>query len=227
MTRTRIRVLAKAGIVAGLAALGIGVLAGSASSHTPKFSEGCDGYSVSLTNYGQGSTRKLVVDGTTLADGGFSGDYITSATWDQTKSHTITLVVHSSDGPSGDVNWLATQQPCQEGSTTSAEGTTTTAAGTTTTEATTTTVTSTPVSQVTTSPPTSAAPTSAAAPTAPTEPNVPTTTLQQGPPRAAAPPSTLAVTGGGGDSPLLVGMGAALVLGGIILLVTTRRRLPA
>jgi LPXTG-motif cell wall-anchored protein len=210
------RALATAGIVAGMAALTLGALASPASAHTPDYGKDCHGYHVSLTNYGEGSTRKLVVDGTTIASGGFSGSYTKNAGWDATKSHTIGLDVHSSDGPSGDVNWHVTQAPCEVASTTAVV---TTVAPTTTVAATVVPTTVAP-SQATTTAPTTAPPTTTASSSPTSGPNVPTT-LQQ------APPSTvhnqLPATGGGDNAPVEIALGAALVLSGIVLVLTRRR----
>lgn len=82
------------GIVFGGAAL-------SASAHNKSASITCTDYSVSLTNYDQTATAKIVLDGVTLQDGTFEGNYSQSGVLTSDATHTtheLAVTVRSNDG---------------------------------------------------------------------------------------------------------------------------------
>jgi LPXTG-motif cell wall-anchored protein len=125
----RIKSLVLEGMIAlGLSVGGVGLLAGAASAHTPSYGETCGEIHASGTNYPEGSHVKFVVDGTTRLDKNFSPGFSDSTAWDQTKSHTWSLVISSPDHI-GEVTWNGTQPACVQATTTipsSAAPTTTT-----------------------------------------------------------------------------------------------------
>ena len=99
-----------------LAATGTAMVATAeiASAHNHTYGATCSAFSVSLTNYpASGNTVKIVIDGTTTVNQGFSGSYTNSFPWTAWQSHTWALDVHSGDGNTAyDVHDSGTSTPC-------------------------------------------------------------------------------------------------------------------
>ena len=84
-------------VLLGLA--GAAVPALSASAHTPQAHLTCETATVSLTNYDAGATAKVVLDGETLLDGEFGGNWtLDPAAFDTTlDEHSLEVTVDSTD----------------------------------------------------------------------------------------------------------------------------------
>jgi LPXTG-motif cell wall-anchored protein len=210
------KILAGGTLALGVSVLGLGLTEGPASAHHPNYGENCTGIHASGTDYPQGSHVTLKVDGTAKFDEAFDGGGFTiSVPWDQTKSHTFSLVVFSPDGI-GLVNWSGTQVACVEASTTMAPEAPTTVVPVATTLP----EFSTPNQPVT--PPTTAPPTVDSTPqiTNSVPPLLaPPVTMVRQTTTTAAP--ALPSTGSSSTTILAVGV-AALLVGGALLLAGRR-----
>jgi hypothetical protein len=101
-------------LAALLLAVGIVVLspALSASAHDKTVTANCDnGLSISLTNYPQGTTVTVVVDGANRTSGSqtFSGNWSEKYDWESTVAHTFSVAVVSPDDPQRSRGWTFTK----------------------------------------------------------------------------------------------------------------------
>ncbi|MHA6669179.1 hypothetical protein ACX3O0_09960 [Homoserinimonas sp. A447] len=100
---------ALAGTVAALLlAAGLVVLspALSASAHVPSVNADCtNGLSVTLTSYPSNTEVTVVINGTTVTDISFGGDWSESYTWDKNVDNTYRVVVKSPDDPYNTKGW--------------------------------------------------------------------------------------------------------------------------
>jgi len=104
------RVVLSAALAFCLLAIG-GIVATSASAHTPSVTAICDELSVSLTNYNAGGTNRVVVtiDGDVVDDSQFGSTYteVFDAP-DKYTSYSYQVAVTAHDDPSGAKGWTKT-----------------------------------------------------------------------------------------------------------------------
>lgn len=219
----RIKSLVLKGVFAlGLSVGGVGLLAGAASAHTPNYGETCGEIHASGKDYPEGSHVKFVVDGTTRLDKNFSPGFSDSTSWDQTKSHTWSLVISSPDGI-GEVDWNGTQPACVQTTTSS-----TVAPTTTTTVPVQPAVVVVEPTTTTTAPPVVAADTpapdeSTTATTVAPEPTTVATTVAPAETTTTAAAALTALPPTGSEVTIFVLVGLVVSIAGIVMVVRSRR----